>query len=247
MNVNSKGNDVMKNPIETRAGRIVGPAPTVGAAPEGVRSIFAHPGLRRFPRRSRRGISIWGVILGVAVVAFFTLRLVNAYQGVVDNTRGQEVSSTVVQASTAIRRVYANASSFPDDGGDMNPIIFSSAPKNLQNVDGSSSDDGITFPWWNEGGTAATLTATDGAANTFTLSASHLPSGVCETIAAAHIGLADVQRVDIRASSSSNSASTRVYSSGGNETQNNSDAAKIGDLCGNDTAANRAVHIRFRG
>ncbi len=234
----------MRNSFETSAAA----ATFAGAAPQqtaraGLGQTLRGTGKRRFPRRSRRGVSIWGVVLGVAVVAFFALQIVGSFQGVMDNSRGQQVNTSVLQASTGIRRVYANASSFPTTAAQMNPIIYSNAPANLQNTSGSSSTAGIAFPWW---GGSATLTATAGTADTFTLSVSNLPSSICETVAAAHIGLADIARVDIRGSGS-NSATTRIYVNTRTDAQNATDAAKIGTRCGDGTLANRSVHIEFRG
>ena len=237
----------MKSSFESRADAMAfAGAPAQETRRAGLGNTPGRKYKRRFPRRSRRGVSIWGIVLGLAVVAFFTLQLVNAFQGVLDNSRGQQVDNSVTQSATGIRRTFANASSFPTTAAQMNPIIYSNAPANLQNTDGSTPAAGIFFPWWNGASDLATLTATAGTPNTFTLSVSNLPSSVCETIAGGRIGLADVERVDIGPAGTT-SAGSRVYSSARTVQQNANDAAKIPTRCGDGTLANRSVHIRFRG
>ena len=178
------------------------------------------------PRRRRRGISIFGVILGVGVAALVAAGLVTAYQGVITNTRSNTVASLVLTASTNVRRAFANVAAINGTGwqASINAIIYSSAPTNLQNVSGSTIANGITFPWW----AGATLRATAAAADTFTLTVASPPSPVCEAVASRYVNVADVSALTVGGTSVA----------GG---------VNIGTECGDGTAANRSVAITFRG
>ncbi|MCY4288593.1 MAG: type 4 pilus major pilin [Aestuariivita sp.] len=186
---------------------------------------------RSFPCRRRRGISIFGVILGVAVAAAASIGLVNAYQGVMNNVRGDAVASLVLQSSTSIRRAFANSSTFVGGGDSIEAIIYSSAPENLQNAAGSAATAGISFPWW------AGATLGDGTplnAASFTLALANVPPAVCENVAARYINTPDVQGVYIAHGNPPNATGTAVTE------------VNVGSACAaaDETAS---VSIRFRG
>lgn len=134
-------------------------------------------------------MSIFGVILGVAVAALVTAGLVTAYNGVLTNVRAGEVQNTVIATTANVRRGFTNATTFVGGAASINATIFSSAPANFQNTSGSTRAAGLTFPYW--GGTSrliASTTAAEHLADSFTLHLVNLPPAVCEAVGAVFVG-----------------------------------------------------------
>ena len=147
------------------------------------------------PRRSRRGISIFGVVLGVAVAAVVTLGLVSAYQGVVTSTRTQAVQNTLITMEAAIRRSFANRPQF-EAGGALQGISVSAVPSNA--IQGTGASRVIVTPWGSNVTTGAgTTIGTDAASNNrFWILVSDVPEAACEAIGAAFLDRPDVVGVD---------------------------------------------------
>lgn len=148
-----------------------------------------------FPRRSRRGISIFGVVLGVAVAAVVSLALVAAYQGVVTSTRSQATLNTLTVMEATIRRSFANRPEF-EDGGALQGVSISAVPSNA--IQGAGNNRDIVTPWGSEITTGAgDIIGTDAASpNRFWILVSDVPEEACEAIGAAYLDRADVIGVD---------------------------------------------------
>ena len=152
------------------------------------------------PRKKRRGISIFGVILGVAVAAVVALGLVSAYQGVVTNTRTQAVLTTLSTMETAVRRNYAN---LPQFGAGLDDGLVGVVPTSA--IQGTGSNRIIVTPWGSRihvggGETEAQLNASTGSAsnNRFYISVLALPEAACEAIASAYLNRADVEAIYVK-------------------------------------------------
>lgn len=153
-------------------------------------------GARRlaFPPRSRRAMSLFGVILGVGISAIVVAGLVAAYNGVTGSIRAGNIQSGVITAVTNIRRTYANATTFVGSQPSLNAIIYSSAPSNWQNVNASTSAAGITFPWWD--GTAQFVGSDVGlTTDRFALELHGIPDGICSSIFGPFVGDPSVTRM----------------------------------------------------
>ena len=146
-------------------------------------------GRKPWPRRARRGVSIFGVVLGVAVAAIVATGLVAAYNGVTNNVRAGAVQNSYVSAVANVRRTFASATTFAGGADSINAIVYSSAPSNFQNTSGSTRATGITFPYW--GGTSqliASTTTAEHTADRFTLHLVNIPPAVCEAVGATFVG-----------------------------------------------------------
>lgn len=142
-----------------------------------------------FPPRSRRGVGLFQVILGVGVAGVVIAGSVVAYNGVITNIRAGNIQTAVVASAANVRRTFANATTFAGGEDSINGIIYSSSPSNMQNTSGSTRATGITFPWW--GGTSklmASATAAEHIADAFTLHLENVPPAVCETVGSAFVG-----------------------------------------------------------
>ena len=139
-----------------------------------------------FPPRRKRAVSIFGVILGVAVSGIVIAGLVAAYNGVVTSVRAGNVQSAVLAAVGNVRSVMANATTFQDTGivDSMHALIYSSAPSNMQNTAGSAPDEGIVFPWWEGDSTleGAAYSTTNYTEDEFSFLMQNIPSAVCEAV-----------------------------------------------------------------
>ena len=152
------------------------------------------------PRKKRRGISIFGVILGVAIAAVVALGLVSAYQGVVTNTRTQAVLTTLSTMETAVRRNYAN---LPQFGGNLVEGLVGVVPTSA--IQGTGTSREIVTPWGSRihaggGDTVGQLNASTGTAdnNRFYVSVLGLPEAACEAIASAYLNRADVEDIFVK-------------------------------------------------
>ena len=154
----------------------------------------------RVARRNRRGVSIFGVILGVAVTAIVILGLVSAYQTVVTSTRSQTTLSTIGTMENTIRRNYAN---LPQFGGALEAGLYGAVPST--SVQGTGTNRRIVTPWGSQiiaggGNGVATLNSPGGAAsndNFFITVGRPLPEAACEAIATAHLNRSDVAQLYI--------------------------------------------------
>ena len=164
---------------------------TVGAVRQG-----AGPG-RRVPRRSRRGMSIFGVVLGVAIAAAVALGLVSAYQGVLTNTRTQATLNTLLIMDAGIRRSYA---SLPEFEANLTSGLWSAVPSNaIQLRDGTRT---IVTPWGGEifaggGDTPKNNGAGTASGNRFYITVLNLPEEACETIGSSFLNRSDVVGLDV--------------------------------------------------
>lgn len=152
-------------------------------------------GRLKIPPRAQRGISIFAVILGVAVTAFVALGLVSAFQGTVTNTRTQNVLNTLTIMETTIRTSFANRPQF-EAGGALEGISISAVPANA--IQGTGATRDIVTPWGGEITTGAgNVIGTDTASNNrFWIRVQDLPEAACERIGSAYLDRSDVIGVD---------------------------------------------------
>lgn len=213
----------------------VGPVTTETDVREGGDPVFSK---RVFPRRSRRGISIFGVVLGVAVAALVTLGLVSAYQGVVTNTRAQAVLNTMLIMESTVRRTFANRPQF-EAGPALQGAAISAVPTN--SIQGSGATRVIVTPWGGNiligAGNTPSATAPSGSTpaasnNRFYIVVTGLPEAACETIASAYLDRADVIGLDTDGTFAAITAAV------------DDDFADINDDCDSD---DETVGIVFRG
>ena len=149
----------------------------------------------RYARKSRRGVSIFGVILGVAVTAIVILGLVSAYQTVVTSTRSQTVLSTIGTMENTIRRNYANV---PQFGANLQDGLYGAVP--TTSIQGTLNSRIIVTPWGGQmiaggGSNLGDLNSPDGRvhnSNFFITVGRPLPESACEAIATAHLNRSDV-------------------------------------------------------
>ena len=195
----------------------------VAGRPDGGAAGSASPGggaPRRLPRRARRGISIFGVILGVAVAAVVSLGLVSAYQGVVTSTRTQAVLNTLTVAEAAIRRAHANLPQYEAQltAGLLSAVPSSSVQDGHGAMPGASSDTRrIVTPWggfiYAGGGGTVDLDGTGTATgNRFYITVLGLPEAACETVAKAYLNNPSV--VSVAAEGTAATAATTAQATG---------------------------------
>jgi len=177
-------------------------------------------GRTRIPRRTRRGISIFGVVLGVAVAAVVTLGLVSAYQGVVTSTRTQAVQNTLIVMEAAIRRAHAN---MPQYEAQLTAGLLSAVPSSAVQdghgaMPGTSADTRrVVTPWggfiYAGGGATVDLDGTGAnSPNRFYITVLGLPEAACETLAKAYLNNASV--VSVAAEGTAATAATTAQTTG---------------------------------
>ena len=195
-------------------------APAQGAASAGLGNRPGRNRKRRVPRRSRRGISIFPVILGVAIAALVTVGLVSAYQTTTTNTRTQAVLTTLATIESAIRRSHA---SLPQYEAQLTAGLLSVVPSNAVTgghaaMPGTSTDTRrVVTPWGGfiyAGGGATVDNDGTGAAspNRFYVVVLGLPEQACETIAKSFLGNSGV--VSVAAEGTAATAATSAQTTG---------------------------------
>ena len=206
---------------------------------------------RPWPRRNRRGVGVFGVILGIAVTAGAILGLIALYQGAVNNTRTQTTLNTALIMDTSIRRAYANLPQFEDE---LTAGLLSAVPSSSVQNGHTASPGGlptgegrrIVTPWGGfmfAGGGDTPDDDGSGAAspNRFYISILNLPETACEAIAAAFLNRPDV--VGLVVEGAGGTAFTQVNTA--TQIQAFDTVAEINDECngGDDDK----VAIVFRG
>ena len=225
----------MRHSLEPRAAKAADGARAEGTVPEGARTDGYRKRMR-FPRRSRRGIGIFGVLLGVAVTAFVVLGLVGVYQTSVTNQRTDSVLRTMLVMESTIRRAYANQ---PQFGANMLTGLVGAVPANT--VSGTGAGRTIVTPWGGliatgGGSTVGQLNSNGGTAhnNQFFISVIGIPESACESIASSFLGRPDVVSVYAKGAAG-------AFVAGDLETT-------VEDINGNCVAGNaNQVAIVFRG
>ncbi|MXY16005.1 MAG: hypothetical protein F4Y57_03125, partial [Acidobacteria bacterium] len=85
----------------------------------------AAPRKRRLPRRRRRGLTMWEMMLVVAVMAFVVVGVVALYNVASTSVRILRVQSVLATAEETIRRAY---SSQPQYEANMTQVLWSAMP-----------------------------------------------------------------------------------------------------------------------
>ena len=182
-------------------------------------------------------MGIYGVMMGVAIVAVALLGMVSLFQGVMTSQRTQTVMNTISVMETTIRRSFANRPEF-EGGGALEGISISAVPTTAIRGTGAGRD--IVTPWGGDITTGAGDTiGTDAASpNRFWILVVDIPEEACETIGVAHLDRRDVIGVD---------ADGTYTAMGTTATGTQADVATINTSCDSDGADNDAVGIVFRG
>ena len=145
-------------------------------------------------RVRRRAISIFGVILGVAVAAVVTAGLVGVFGATTESVETGQQQTALIAQENAIVTAYASAREY--EAGGIQGIAYAATPESLQSADGST----INTPW---GGTVTwDAGPLDGAAaadadDEFSVIITDLPQTACIRIAGSAISRDDVTLVRI--------------------------------------------------
>ena len=148
-------------------------------------------------RRLRRGLTMWEMMLVVAVIAFVIVGAVGLYLVGSTSVRIQRVQSVLSTAEQTIRRAYASQ---PQYEANMTQVLWSSMPTTA--IQGTGTTRDIVTPWGGEifagGGNTPDDDGTGTASNNrFYISVLLLPEAACERLAQAHLNRSDVVGLDV--------------------------------------------------
>ena len=183
-------------------------------------------------------MGIYGVMMGVAIVAVALLGMVSLFQGVVTSQRTQTVMNTITVMETTIRRSFANRPEFEANGA-LQGISISAVPTTA--IRGTGAGRVIVTPWGGNITTGAGATIGADATNSrnrFWILVADIPEEACETIGAAHLDRRDVMGVDANGSYAETT---------GTPTGTQDDVGAINTACDSDGDDDDAVGIVFRG
>lgn len=155
----------------------------------------ASPRKRR--QRRRRGLTMWEMMLVVAIIAFVIVGAVGLYLVGSTSIRTQRVQTVLATAEQVIRRSYASQ---PQYEANMTQVLWSAMPSHSIQGTGTSRD--IVTPWGGEifagGGNTPDDDGTGTASNNrFYVTVLGLPEAACERIAAAYLNRSDVVGIDV--------------------------------------------------
>ena len=147
--------------------------------------------------RLRRGLTMWEMMLVVAVIAFVVVGVVALYNVASTSIRTQRVQSVLATAEQTIRRAYASQ---PQYEANMTQVLWSAMPTTAIQGTGAARD--IVTPWGGEifagGGNTPDNDGTGTASNNrFYITVLLLPEAACERLAAAYLNRSDVVGLDV--------------------------------------------------
>ncbi|MDE0694939.1 MAG: type 4 pilus major pilin [Boseongicola sp.] len=157
----------------------------------------AAPRKRRLPRRRRRGLTMWEMMLVVAVMAFVVVGVVALYNVASTSVRILRVQSVLATAEETIRRAY---SSQPQYEANMTQVLWSAMPTTA--IQGTGANRDIVTPWGGEifagGGNTPDDDGTGTASNNrFYITVLGLPEAACERLATSYLNRSDVVGLDV--------------------------------------------------
>lgn len=143
-------------------------------------------------------MGIYGVMMGVAVVAVALLGMVSLFQGVMTSQRAQTVLNTMNTIETTTRRTFANLPNF-EAGDALQNIAISAVPTGA--IQGGGN---IVTPWGGSifvgAGNTPDVSLAAGSPgespNRFYIVVEDLPDAACETVASAYLNRSDVVGID---------------------------------------------------
>lgn len=149
---------------------------------------------RLWPRRRRRGVSLFSTILAVAVGAAVIGGLGATAVGVQTNIRAQNTVQLMNTVEAKIRETYAT---LPQFDANLTDVALSAMPSNA--VQTQSSNDVIVNPWGGLITAGGGATAGTGAASgdRFWVTVAGLPMAACETIAQAYLNNETVVGIEV--------------------------------------------------
>ena len=147
-----------------------------------------------WPRRRRRGLSLPGTILAVAIAAVAAGGVVAAGVSVQTNVRAQQAQQLLTTIESKIRETYAT---LPQFDADMTDVALSSMPASA--IQTQSGSDVIVTPWGGLITVGGGATAGTGAASgdRFWIAVAGLPAAACERIAQAYLNTNTVVGIEV--------------------------------------------------
>lgn len=157
----------------------------------------AASGRRRLPRRLRRGLTMWEMMLVIAAAAFVIVGVVALFNIGSTSLRIQRVQSVLSTAESTIRRSYASQ---PQYEANMTQVLWSAMPTTA--IQGTGTTRDIVTPWGGEisagGGDTPDDDGTGTASNNrFYITVLGLPEAACERLASAYLNRSDVVGLDV--------------------------------------------------
>lgn len=148
-------------------------------------------------RRLRRGLTMWEMMLVVAVIGFVVVGVVALYNVASTAIRTQRVQSVLATAEQTIRRAYASQ---PQYEANLTQVLWSAMPTTA--IQGTGTNRDIVTPWGGEifagGGNTPDNDGTGTASNNrFYISVLLLPEAACERLAMAYLNRSDVVGLDV--------------------------------------------------
>lgn len=165
-------------------------------------------------------MGIYGVMMGVAIVAVALLGMVSLFQGVMTSQRTQTVMNTLTVMESSIRRAHANLPGYENEltAGLLSQVPSSSVQDGYTAMPGASTDTRrIVTPWggfiYAGGGDTVDLDGTGSASpNRFYITVLNLPEASCESIAKAYLNNSSV--VSVAAEGAAATAATTPQTTG---------------------------------
>ena len=153
-----------------------------------------HTGRKPWPRRARRGVGIFQVILGLAVGAIVIAGAVGLYSSTTGSIRAQAVQTTVAALEAEIRKAFANQREYTDE--DYEDFVAPRMPSSA--IRGAAGSEEIITPWGGEitasGGT--TIGADNDSPDRFWIRIDELPRDACIAVAETFLDRRDVWGLD---------------------------------------------------
>ena len=130
-------------------------------------------------RVRRRALSIFGVVLGVAVAAVVTAGLITVFGTTTESVEVGQQQTALIAQENAIVAAYASSRQYELDG--LQNIAYAATPESLQ----SNTHGDINTPWggeveWNAGPLGAVAAADD---DQFTVTITNMPESACLRLA----------------------------------------------------------------
>ena len=144
-----------------------------------------HPARRHTPGRlvRRRGLTLFGSLMGLGLGAVATIGAVGLYQSATDAMKRTETLGLITQLSTSVRTIHASSGTYGT--ADLVPLLYERAAIPDAALSGTAAAPTITHPY----GYFVEIEGADSGRN-FTIELQRLDPSICFAIADAYRGLA---------------------------------------------------------
>ena len=144
-----------------------------------------HPARRHTLGRlaRRRGLTLFGSLMGLGLAAVATIGAVGLYQSATDAMKRTETLGLITQLSTAVRTIYASSGTYGT--ADLVPVLYDRAAIPDAALSGTADAPTITHPY----GYFVEIEGADQGRN-FTIELQRLDPSICFAIGDAYLGLA---------------------------------------------------------